>query len=672
MNYCENPFSYKRRPTREVSVGGVVIGGRNPIRIQSMTNCPTMDTVSTVKQIAQLAKAGCEIVRVTVPSLREAENLKAIKELMAKEGIHVPLVADIHFTPNAAMKAAAYVEKIRINPGNYADKKSFSFREYTDAEYANELERIDAAFRPLVERCRDRGIAMRIGVNHGSLSDRIVSRYGDTPEGMVASAVEFIRICERYGYRQLVVSMKASNTQVMIAAYRLLAARMYELKMDYPFHLGVTEAGDGDDGRVRSAVGIGALLEDGLGDTIRVSLTEDSVNEIPAARAIADKYNRLLTEPLSATAPISIPDARHPFYFERRYTHTVRAGNLLLGGNAPVRVGLTTDSMDNPEAWQQIIHNPLYPQQPAEILYTDENTETNHYFVKDETQPVIAVGINRFNDCLENQSGEMFVINYHSDLFALLMENAEEFQNKFRSILQNKAVEIKINLESVTGTDRILDVIHNAMNRIAERLSVFTEQIFLSLCHPDVVHANRVLIAAMSARGIRLPVVLRYNASHYDRAVTPTLYHASALLGSLLCDGIGDAVVIDDPKMAPGERLRLSYNILQASRRRFTRTEYITCPSCGRTQFNLQEVATRIKSQTAHLQDVKIAIMGCIVNGLGEMADADFGYIGAGSGKVNLYVGRTLVARNIDMHDADQELIALIKSKGLWKEPPAS
>lgn len=670
FKYCEQVFSYSRRRTREVIVGDIGIGGTNPIRIQSMTTTDTMDTVSTVKQVIELYDAGCEIVRITAPSINDAENLKNIRDALRKQNIRVPLVADIHFTPNAAMKAAEFVEKVRINPGNYADKKKFAILDYSNSEYEMELERIEKAFSPLVLKCKKYGVAMRIGTNHGSLSDRIMNRYGDTPLGMVESALEFVKICEKFDYKNIVLSMKSSNVQVMIAAYRLLSARMHELGMDYPFHLGVTEAGDGEDGRIKSAIGIGALLEDGIGDTIRVSLTEDSVNEIPAARTIATKYNSYITLPSTTAAVLSgIAETRDPFQYNRRWSQTVELPPFNFGGVHHVRVEipLQADISDHENAYQAIRKMcKAGPNETAKAEIVRCNIHDTHKIssfqrlferIRKEQIPVAVSARVLCNPSLAK------LVLPHCDI--LNYTPGKDEKNDLIDIVSLLKTYNKKSLH-VTVTDGEPEIMAEkavGFMRLCNDLDFANCSV--SVACSDMVHANRILTAKLQAANLNSPIALDYSG----QTDSHTLFGSAIQLGSLLCDGIGDVICINDSGMDAESLVRLNYNILQAARLRISKTEFISCPSCGRTLFDLQEVTARIKSKTAHLKGVKIAIMGCIVNGPGEMADADFGYVGSGVGKINLYVGKELVERNIDMSEADQRLIELIKNKGMWNDP---
>ena len=583
MLYCENPLTYRRRATREVMVGRVGVGGANPIRVQSMITCDTMDTEASIAQTMELAAVGCEIVRITAPTVKDSANLGHIVRGLRERGCEAPIVADIHFKPEAAMEAAKWVDKVRINPGNYADSKKFKIVEYTDEQYAAELERIRQRFTPLVRLCRERGIAMRIGTNHGSLSDRIMNRYGDTPLGMVESALEFARIARDLDYHAFIFSMKSSNPKVMINAYRLLVARLNEEGDDwnYPIHLGVTEAGEGEDARIKSAIGIGSLLHDGIGDTIRVSLTEDSIHEIPVARALVDMIGKT---PNAQRPTPNVQISFDPFSYSRRATETIERDGFRVGGEELMRVVVRQASFD------KIAHkiDRLGDYQP-EIVY--ENARIVEIDPRDEGALAQL-----------NESGETQLVTVRDDI----------------------------------------DL--------------------------PVIVAFRLLASKIAPRH---PILLKDELGRMKderRDFLQTLLAAATNIGSLLCDGIGDAILIQGEE-APGQALRLSYNILQAAGSRIFKTDYVACPSCGRTLFNLQTTTARIKEKTSHLKGVKIAIMGCIVNGPGEMADADFGYVGGAPGKVNLYVGKTAVKFNIPEADAVDRLQDLIREHGKWVEP---
>jgi (E)-4-hydroxy-3-methylbut-2-enyl-diphosphate synthase len=717
LPYCASPCHYQRRQTRVVSVGDVRLGGTYPIRVQSMTTTDTCDTEATVKQIIRLVEANCEIVRITAPSIRDAENLQAIKAALTRQGIKVPLVADIHFTPNAALIAADYVEKVRVNPGNYADRKLFQIKEYSDNEYEAELERLEKAFKPLVLKCKRNGVAMRIGTNHGSLSDRIMNRYGDTPLGMVESALEFVRICETYGFRDIVLSMKASNPQVMIQAYRLLAARMEELGMDYPFHLGVTEAGDGEDGRIKSAIGTGALLDDGIGDTVRVSLTEDPVAEVPVCYALIKPYNDRLQQ-LPTPQPervdlrlsdraangLEIPEARTPYEYSRRPARMIDLGGLRLGGSYPVRVELAphtpltevADLVSEIEALVRPARNGLTPCEIVQLRVETEHdleagiavaqvlrarglavplavnvssalpglTRLLPHVAKLNVSPISsaneAVQTRQLGQLVDAVKAADRVIQWDISPFSTMPSpsEGEGMGGEGRSIPP-------LHPGEGGGGGKTLEGLADTALALARLCQAHAFDGYLMAVEgAPTIPAYRLLAARLAEAGFETPLTLKTPRFAPD----DVLLFASLTLGSLLCDGFGDAIEVVSDLPAP-DALRLSYNILQGARRRISKTEFISCPSCGRTQFDLETTTQRIKSQTGHLTGVKIAIMGCIVNGPGEMADADFGYVGAGPGKINLYVGKECVERNIAFDLADQKLIELIKVHGKWVEP---
>jgi len=588
LAHTPGPWHRDRRPTRAVPVGPVGIGGGNPVRVQSMLTSDTRDTEACVEEALELAGGGCEIVRVTAQTRKIAENLEHILSRIRESGSDVPMVADIHFKPDAAMEAVKWVEKVRVNPGNYADKKKFAVREYTDTEYAEELERLEEEFAPLVKECKTRGVAMRIGTNHGSLSDRIMNRFGDTPLGMVESALEFARIARDRGYHDFVFSMKASNPKVMIAAYRLLVARLRDLGPDwnYPIHLGVTEAGDGEDGRIKSAIGIGSLLADGIGDTIRVSLTEDAIHEIPVARALVDRIERQRTAETSITSELGWEDVPWDLFdYTRRASERIEVGGIPVGGEETVRVFTTRTK------WDALAHklDRLGDFQPEVVI---------------EDSGVVAID--------PEDDGAVAEIN-------------------------------------ASGEARLVTV------RDGLDLSV--------------IGAFRLLAARIDARH---PILLKDTlqpSRDAQRDFLDTLLEASMNLGSLLCDGIGDAIIVQGEE-APGQSLRLSYNILQAAGARIFKTDYVACPSCGRTLFNLQDTTQKIREATGHLKGVRIAVMGCIVNGPGEMADADFGYVGGAPGKINLYVGKEPVKFNIPEDEAVDRLVDLIREHGRWIDAP--
>ncbi len=676
MSYCASRFHTVRRHTLEVSVGSVGVGGAHPIRLQSMTTSDTQDVPATVKQSIALAEVGCEIVRITAPNIAAAKCLGEIRAQFTAAGFgHVPLVADIHFLPSAAMEAVEHVEKIRVNPGNYADKKKFAVREYSDSAYATELQRLHDSFSPLVKRCKELGRAMRIGTNHGSLSDRIMNRYGDTPLGMVESALEFLRIAESHSYRALILSMKSSNPKVMIQAYRLLVQRMAQENMHYPLHLGVTEAGDGEDGRIKSAIGIGSLLLDGLGDTIRVSLTEDSVYEIPVARAIADKAMSLWRTP-TFDAPHSAlsSDAIDPYRFTRRETATLAfSDTCIVGPEQPPRVIVRVPSVAALAAAATELASPKLKDTPAEGLLVPitnasdlaalcgvaATTALPVNFLALEISPVLTHDI--LQPLLALSRGRIVLVR----AFAA---GEDEALRAFAELVRTHGHMLACELTSTDAT-----ALGSTLRALGD------ERLFFSLNAPRAtlaapshpVGAYRALAEALRAAGSHAPIWIRNTAAtavRGDASFLSKLIEASFLTGSLLCDGVGDLVSIE----TEGDLTRatkLTYNVLQGAGARISKTEFVACPSCGRTLFDLQTTTQRIRAQTGHLKGVKLAIMGCIVNGPGEMADADFGYVGGAPGKINLYVGKNCVQYNLPQAEADARLIALIKEHGKWIEP---
>ncbi len=652
--YTLNPFQYTRFSTREVKVGDIGIGGKNPIRVQSMTTSDTCDTDATVKQIVDLSEVGCEIVRVTVPSMADAENLKFIRTKLASLNCKVPIVADIHFTPTVALKVVEYVEKVRINPGNFADKKKFATRDYTDKEYNIEIERIAEIFLPLVKRCKELGVAMRIGTNHGSLSDRIMNRYGDTPLGMVESALEFIKIAESENYHEIVVSMKASNPQVMINAYRLLVSRFREENLNYPIHLGVTEAGDGRDGRIKSAMGIGSLLEDGIGDTIRVSLTEDSIYEIPVAKKLVEKYNS------NFFAEKILTEFKDQVTYSNRNTESIWIGDYKIGENYPVRIEsyMSLKNKTREEILDLITKNAVFSSiKKHEIFYfsikTSEEFESLLY-LKNRIENRAAFSVD-----FSNMDSQLFLsIQDKLSLFekiCISLEFLSKFQEEFFKLhdhrnQNNKSIEIKVPSKSLSN---FLDIFLTLNN---------FENLTVSLTQNKLESIFNIRKLASFVKDSKVPILLEVEIENLEEGVL----ESSKILGSLLLDNIGNSIRILDLNSEPDTILEISFDILQSARLRTTKTEFISCPSCGRTLFNLQDTTARIKSKTKHLKGVKIAIMGCIVNGPGEMADADFGYVGAGPGKVHLYLGKEIVSKNIPSEIADEKLIELIKENGKW------
>ncbi|CAN5227511.1 4-hydroxy-3-methylbut-2-en-1-yl diphosphate synthase [soil metagenome] len=637
--YCNSLTSYSRRKTREVRIGDLAMGGNNPIRIQSMTTIDTMDTKGSVEQTIRMVEAGCEYVRITAPSIKEAQNLAEIKKELRARGYTVPLIADIHFTPNAAELAARIVEKVRVNPGNYADKKKFEEIDYTDSGYEAELDRIRQKFTPLVKICKEYGTAMRIGTNHGSLSDRIMSRYGDTPLGMVESALEFLRICEDLQYHQIVLSMKASNPQVMIQAYRLLVQKLDEEGFQpYPLHLGVTEAGDGEDGRIKSSVGIGTLLEDGLGDTIRVSLTEEPEAEVPVCIELADRYKH-------RTAHDSIPEIRNypinPFQYTRRATGEV--GNI--GGHQVPRV--IADFSGKEKITPASLFSLGYHYSVPLDKWNITDMACDYVFLNDR---IIDFEI----------PGTLGLI-YSYEQWVLHRSQPRSYPVvKVSDYLKGVELSHQLNFISVYLND-ISDTL------IAKLKNDSTAVLLIGTDNQHGYAEQRRLFVELINKECATPVVI----GRAYRNLTPErlqLYSATDI-GGLLMDGLGDGTFIAAENCGSDKIINeTAFNILQATRTRISKTEYISCPSCGRTLFDLQETTANIRSRTNHLKGIKIAIMGCIVNGPGEMADADYGYVGSGPGRITLYRSKDVVKRNVPAAQAVDALIGLIKEDGNWIE----
>jgi len=687
--YCNSLNNYSRWLTREVTIGDVPMGGTNPIRIQSMTTTDTMDTAATVAQTIRMVDAGCEYVRITAPSVKEAQNLAEIKKQLRQQGYNVPLVADIHFTPNAAEVAARIVEKVRINPGNYADKKRFDELVYTQAEYQNELERIYRKFTPLVNICKEYGTAMRIGTNHGSLSDRIMSQYGDTPRGMVESAMEFIRMCESLNYYNLVISMKSSNPQVMVQAYRMLVETMVAENMNYPLHLGVTEAGDGEDGRIKSAVGIGTLLEDGLGDTVRVSLTEEPEAEAPVAIALVERYlTRSLTPALSrgegaaalthiVLKPLSFGEGfgvRHnPYEYKKRETYEA---NAFIGGSMVPRVvlDLSAKNLKDPA----ILADAGYLYSPLLDKYNMADQSVDFVYLADEL-PSFAFPGNLKQ--LYNYKTWCFLTdkkNCHP-VFGLEEYNASAEKDEALNLVKIKNSDLETEaFKQLTFDETLIFVLETeAAHGMADQRECFF-----------YLHKNGIDVPVIVKRSYRFGEGLsgERGAGHIatsqdsiaisplsaPRSSDPTTLlqlYAATDLGALLVDGFGDGIWIDAPEIPSKTITSTAFGILQATRSRISKTEYISCPSCGRTLFDLQITTQMIRSRTSHLKGLKIGIMGCIVNGPGEMADADYGYVGAGPDKITLYRGKEVVKKNVSSALALDELIGIIKMDGNWLEP---
>ena len=701
--YCNSLDTFSRFLTREVTIGHIPMGANNPIRIQSMTTTDTMDTIGTVEQTIRMVDAGCEYVRITAPSVKEAKNLALIKKELIARGYNVPLIADIHFTPNAAEEAARIVEKVRINPGNYADKKRFENFEYTTTEYNAELERIYKKFSPLVKVCKEYGTAMRIGTNHGSLSDRIMSHYGDTPQGMVESAMEFMRMCEDLNYYNLVISMKSSNPQVMVQAYRLLVETMVKEGMNYPLHLGVTEAGDGEDGRIKSAVGIGALLEDGLGDTIRVSLTEDPEFEAPVAISLADRYkerelsvdsyqlsdnrkelsvdsyqlsdniNELSVDSYQLSdkkkqqttdnrQPITdnrqqitdnrqqTTDNHNPYEYQRRHSAEL---NTFIGGHQVPRViiDLSHKNLKDPSILADVGY--LY----SSLLdkYNMAEQSTDFVYLADQ--------LPSFN--FPGNLKQLY--NYSTWKLVVDKSNCHPFYS-LEEFISSKDHDPALNLVSISNQD--ID------SELFKELSIDNTLVFVLETHAICgLQDQRNAFFKLMNMGLEIPVIIKRKYSLTDKNATilpkdtDFQLYAATDLGGLLLDGFGDGVWADASEIPAKTILSTSFGILQATRSRISKTEYISCPSCGRTLFDLQITTQMIRSRTDHLKGLKIGIMGCIVNGPGEMADADYGYVGTGPGKITLYRGKEVVKKNVNTENALDELIGIIRGDGNWVDP---
>jgi len=649
IHYCNSLTSYSRRKTRVVDIGGIPMGGDYPIRVQSMTTIDTMDTKGSVEQCIRMIDSGCEYIRITAPSMKEAENLGNIRKELEVRGYKTPLIADIHFTPNAAELAAKLVQKVRVNPGNYADKKKFEDIEYTDATYQAELDRIRKRFEPLVKICKEHGTAMRIGTNHGSLSDRILSRYGDTPFGMVESALEFIRICEDMNYFNLVVSMKASNTQVMVQAYRLLVQKLEEEKLQpYPLHLGVTEAGEGEDGRIKSAVGIGTLLEDGLGDTVRVSLTEDPEFEAPVAKMLIDRYvNRVEHKEIK---PIEIYPI-NPYQYLRRTSNEVTN----IGGSNVPRVIMDFSNVKD--------------------IHVEDLKNIGHFYLplldkwsmNDLGTDYIYTGDTPISFMLPNGLKEILNLN--------AWQKQEDKLNKFPLLSGD---EYLINASQLHSTQNFVIVNYKHMNE-SFYAKIKNDKSIVLIVTTNNLHAMpalRRLFVYMKENNITAPVIVQQKYENMEEAKLQL--YASTDVGGLLIDGLGDGILLSTELNTFSDKTTqlnylkglnsLSFGILQAARTRMSKTEYISCPSCGRTLFDLQETTAMIRKRTDHLKGIKIGIMGCIVNGPGEMADADYGYVGVGKDKIALYRGQNVVKKAVPSDRAVDELIELIREDGKWNE----
>ena len=637
--YCNSLVRYSRRSTVAVRIGDIPMGGNNPIRIQSMTTVDTMDTKGSVEQVIRMVDAGCEYVRITAPSIKEAQNLEVIKKELKARGYSVPLIADIHFTPNAAELAARIVEKVRINPGNYADKKKFEEIEYTDASYEAELARIRLKFTPLVKICKEYGTAMRIGTNHGSLSDRIMSRYGDTPLGMVESALEFLRICEDMQYHDIVLSMKSSNPQVMVQAYRLLVHKLDEEGFKpYPLHLGVTEAGDGEDGRIKSSVGIGTLLEDGLGDTVRVSLTEEPEAEVPVAKTLADRYTSREGHPF-------IPEIKHypidPFSYSRRVSHEV----MNIGNHQVPRVvaDFSTKEKITAASFFALGYNYSVP--------------LDKWNISDMGCDYVFLGDQKIDFEIP---GTLSLIYNHKTWIAEKQKERTYPLVRAEDYLKDVEYSSVLNFVYAGLRDVTVSFVQKLKKDPTAVLLIETE-------NDHGLAEQRRLFVELINNDCKVPVII---CRKYENLTPEKLQvYAGTDIGGLLIDGLGDGVFIAAQNCG-GDKIvnETAFNILQATRTRISKTEYISCPSCGRTLFDLQETTARIRSRTFHLKGIKIGIMGCIVNGPGEMADADYGYVGSGPGRITLYRGKEVVKRNVPAANAVDDLIGLIREDGNWIE----
>ena len=633
--YCNNLFKYSRFKTREVKIGDIGVGGKNPIRLQSMTTTNTMDTISTVEQSIRMIDAGCEYVRITAPSMKQARNLINIKKELSKRGYRTPLIADIHFTPNAAEIAAEIVEKVRINPGNYVDKKKFEVLEYTDEEYNREIERIYDRVSPLIKICKKNGTAMRIGTNHGSLSDRIMNKYGDTPNGMVESAMEFLRICEDHNYYNIVLSMKSSNPIVMVQAYRLLVNKMIKENMNYPLHLGVTEAGEGMEGRVKSAVGIGALLEDGLGDTIRVSLTEEPEFELPVAKDIVDRYTKRPSYEESKLNKYYID----PFNYQRRNTYQ----KINIGYENVPRVIADLSSIENIDY------------EVAKELGYHYSTTLDKWNISDSAVDYLYLGDKEIKFVPPPQL--KVICNFQSDNYQDGF-NLKFSSDEYLSFNSNTLKFVEIGIDTI-NSQNLLDKIKNDNNLVI----ILKNSLGLG------IHNVRLFFNTLVQNDIKAPVIMNLEGKNIQD--NKLQIDTSVDFGSLLVDGFSDGIMLSFNSNI--DKIKgyndLAFSILQAARTRISKTEYISCPSCGRTLFDLQETTAKVREKTSHLKGLKIAVMGCIVNGPGEMADADYGYVGTGIDRISLYKKHDVIKKNIHSSVAVDELIRIIKENDDWIEP---
>jgi len=649
MEYCESIFETKRIKTRQVMVGNVGVGGDNPVRIQSMTTSSTRDVEATIDQIMMLADKGCEIVRVTVQGIKEADACELIKNGLVQHGYNIPLVADIHFFPPAALRVVEFVDKVRVNPGNFVDKRAnFKVIEFDDESYAKEIEKIEEKFTPLVEKCKRLKRSMRIGTNHGSLSDRIMNRYGDTPRGMVEAALEFARVCRINDYHDIIFSMKSSNPQVMIQAYRLLVAEMKVLGWDYPLHLGVTEAGQGEDGRVKSAMGIGALLLDGIGDTIRVSLTEDAWYEIDPCRRLVDFAQSYLgkgTGPFEETFRNFQEIKRRPVALPK---------NVALHRDGTVIVSANLQDIQHPEFYRSLGCDVQFGK-PKIKVFSADNIVVVDSLKDDKAKQTLSH--------LRLAGVGLISPNPLEGSVRLLSLNMASLETRLSARTQQFAIELSRGQPEPIAV-RIGDELPEEWNALEE----ISPALILLSPTDNRLHYSRRFFEWLHKKNMDVPVILNFT---YSCSQEDLIIQAGAECGALLCDGLGDGLWIEAPYELNFLR-NLSFNILQAARMRSSKTDFISCPSCGRTLFDLQDVTKRIRSRTAHLPGVKIAIMGCIVNGPGEMADADFGYVGSKPGMIDLYVGKTCVEKDITFEQADDRLVELIKSHGRWQDPEIS
>ncbi|SOE19884.1 4-hydroxy-3-methylbut-2-en-1-yl diphosphate synthase [Spirosomataceae bacterium TFI 002] len=645
--YCPSLTSYERRKTQQVKIGDLTLGSDSPIRVQSMTTIDTMDTIGSVEQSIRMIESGSELVRITAPSVKEAQNLENIRKELRARGYTTPLVADIHFTPNAAELAARIVEKVRVNPGNYADKKRFEHIEYTDQSYADELNRIRDRFLPLVKICKEYGTAMRIGTNHGSLSDRILSRYGDTPLGMVESALEFLRICEDENYNEIVISMKSSNTQVMVQAYRLLVQRLdQEGLKPYPLHLGVTEAGEGEDGRIKSATGIGTLLEDGLGDTVRVSLTEDPEFEAPVARALIDRYGNRANTQKEIKAYQEYPI--NPFQYFKRESDEVKN----IGGT------------NVPRVIADFSKNPIKEMEDLKAIGHFYLPATDKWAMNDLGADFIYTGQHPAPFMLPNGLKELL----DEETWTKLDDQSNKYPISIPG--DNKLPESDLNFILVDTSNLSLIDWLKAQKKANIVLVLYS-------ANSHAMAEMRRFVAELMLQNLKYPVMI--TQSYGELSESDFQLYAATDCGGLLIDGIGDGIMLNfagKAELETKDKQKIenstAFGVLQAARTRITKTEYISCPSCGRTLFDLQETTAMIRKRTDHLKGVKIGIMGCIVNGPGEMADADYGYVGMGKDKIALYRGQNVIKRSVKAANAVDELIELIKEDGIWLEPAAA